>query len=114
MRASLDALIDREQRNGTRGDTDQEVKAWLDRIGEADKLRRGFQEQAAKGLITLEELQDHLSERDEIRETACVKPTLKGSCRRLEELEHDQEALMEPYADLMPEVLENLLSEERR
>jgi hypothetical protein len=36
-------LKDRE-RKGTRGDADREAKAWLDRLAEADKMRRGFQE----------------------------------------------------------------------
>ncbi len=38
---------------------------------------------------------------------------LEGSRRRLEVLEHDQEALMERYAGLVPEALENLIPEER-
>ena len=38
-----------------------------DRLAEADTMRRGFQEQAAKGLMTLEELEERLKEIDEIR-----------------------------------------------
>jgi hypothetical protein len=41
VRADLEALQDRE-RKGARGDVDREAKAWLDRLAEADKMRRGF------------------------------------------------------------------------
>jgi hypothetical protein len=77
-------------------------------------MRRGFQEQAAKGLMTLDELEDRLREVDETHETARAElASLEGSRRRLEELEHDQEALMERYAGAVPEALENLVPEER-
>ena len=50
-------------------------------------MRRGFQEQAAKGLMTLGELEERLKEIDEIRETAHAElATLEGSRQRLEEL----------------------------
>jgi DNA repair ATPase RecN len=95
LRAGLDAMMDRE-RKGMRGDAGQEAKVWLDRLAEADTMRRGFQEQAAKGLTTLEELEGRLKEIDEVRETARAElATLEGSRQRLEELEHDQQALID-------------------
>jgi len=79
-----------------RGDAGQEAKVWLDRLAEADTMRRGFQEQAAKELTTLEELEERLKKMDDIRETARADlATLEGSRQRLEELEHDQQALMD-------------------
>jgi hypothetical protein len=48
IRAGLDALIDQERKR-TRGDANREAKAWLDRLAQDDMMRRGFQEQAAKG-----------------------------------------------------------------
>src|SRR5215217_3599391 len=69
LRAGLDALLVQE-RKGTRGDPDREVKAWLDRLAQADMMRRGFQKQAAKRLMTLDELEERLREIEEIRETA--------------------------------------------
>jgi site-specific DNA recombinase len=113
VRAGLEALIDRE-RKGTRGDVDREAKALLDRLAEADKMRRGFQEQAAKALMTLDELENRLKEIDETRETARAElAVLEEGRQRLEELERDGEALMERYASTVPEALENLLPEER-
>jgi flagellar motility protein MotE (MotC chaperone) len=81
-----------------------------DRLAEADTMRRGFQEQAAKGLMTLEELEERLKEIDEIRETARAElATLEGSRQRLEELEHDQQTLMDRYAGAVPNALDNLI-----
>ena len=57
VRAGIEALMVQE-RKGTRGDADREAKAWLDRLAEADKMRRGLQEQAAKRLTTLDELEN--------------------------------------------------------
>jgi hypothetical protein len=81
VRAGLEALMDRE-RKGTRGDTDREAKAWLDRLAEADKMRRGFQEQAAKGLMTLKELENRLKEVEETRETARAELAILEEGRR--------------------------------
>src|SRR5829696_914008 len=105
VRAGLEALIARE-RKGTRGDADREAKAWLDRLAEADKQRRGFQEQAAMGLMTLDELENRLKEIDETRETARAElAILEEGRQRLEELERDGEALMERYAGAVPDAL---------
>ncbi len=113
VRAGLDALIEQE-RKGKRGDADREAKAWLDRLAEADKMRRGFQEQAAKGLMTLDELEERLKDIEETGETARAElAILEEGRRRLEELERDGEALMERYAGAVPEALENLTPEER-
>jgi hypothetical protein len=113
VRAGLESLTDRE-REGTRGDVDREAKAWLDRRAEADMMRRGFQEQAAKGLMTLDELENRLQDIEETREAARAELAIMEEGRqRLEELERDGEALMELYASTVPEALENLLPEER-
>ncbi len=72
-------------------------------------MRRGFQEQAAKRLMTLDELAARLEEIEQAREAARSElAILKESRQRLEELERDGEALMERYADAVPEALENL------
>ena len=60
-------------------------------------MRRSFQEQAVKGFMTLEELEERLKDIDEIRETARAElatleeATLEESRQRLEELEHNQQ-----------------------
>jgi hypothetical protein len=113
VHGGLEVLTDRE-REGTRRDADREAKAWLDRLAEADTMRRGFQEQAAKGLMTLDELENRLKEIEETHETTRAElAILEERRQRLEELEHDRDALMERYAGAVPEALENLLPEER-
>ena len=83
VHGGLEVLTDRE-REGTRRDADREAKAWLDRLAEADTMRRGFQEQAAKGLMTLDELENRLKEIEETRETARAElATLEERLRRL-------------------------------
>jgi hypothetical protein len=68
MRAELAALIDQE-RQGGRGDPDREAKASLDKLTEADRMSRAYQEQAAKSLMTLDELEERLREIEEIRKS---------------------------------------------
>jgi hypothetical protein len=63
-------MIDRERRSSLRGDPDLESKAWMDKLAEIDRMRSGYQEQAAKGLMTLDELSARLMELEGTRRTA--------------------------------------------
>jgi hypothetical protein len=95
-------------------DPSREVKVWLDKLAEADRMRRGYQEQTAKGLMTLDELHERLKRIEEIRKIAQEElAILEGRCQRLEELEHDRDALLERYAGMVPEALDSLGPEER-
>jgi site-specific DNA recombinase len=113
LRAGLDEMMERE-RKGSRGDPDREAKVWLERLAEAESMRAGYQELAAKGLMTIEELGARLEELERSRETATSE--LDGAQRRAERLsglEQDRDALMEFYAGAVPEELERLTPEER-
>jgi site-specific DNA recombinase len=66
LRAGLDEMIDRE-RSGSRDDPDREAKGWLERVAEADRMRAGYQELAAKGLMTIEEVAVRLEELETTR-----------------------------------------------
>jgi hypothetical protein len=113
VRMGLDALIERE-RKGVLGDPSREVKIWLDKLAEADRMRRGYQEQTTKGLMTLDELEEHLKRIEEVRKAAQEElVAIEGCCQRLEELEHDRDALLERYAGMVPEALDSLGPEER-
>jgi hypothetical protein len=48
LSADLDRTIDVE-RQGLREDPKQEAKVWLEKITEADRMRTGYQEMAARG-----------------------------------------------------------------
>lgn len=114
IRAGLEAMIERERRPG-RGRSDGEMRSWSERIAECERMRAGYQDLAAKGLMTLEELGQKLEELGNARATAEEGLNALGRRRaRLEELERDRDALMESYAGAVPGALDGLDPEERR
>jgi DNA repair exonuclease SbcCD ATPase subunit len=69
---------------------------------------------AAEGLINFDELRDKLAAVEERRETARRElAILEGRAERLRDLERDRDALLENYAEMMPEALDVLRPEER-
>jgi site-specific DNA recombinase len=114
LRVGLDTMVEQE-RSGLRGDPDREAKVWLERLAEADRMRAGYQELAAKGLMTIEELSARLEELEATRRTASDElEAIRRRAERLAGLEQDRDALMEFYAGAVPENLERLGPEERR
>jgi hypothetical protein len=113
IRAGLKALIAEEQA-GMLGEPQQQSKVWLKKLSEVDNKRSRFQDMAAEGLITFDELRFKLEEAEQTRERAQAE--LEALNRRLEnidELERDKDAVMEFYAGKVPEELDDLTSEER-
>ena len=55
LRAGLDEMIEAE-RAGMRGDPEAEILAWLGRLDALDSKRSRYQDMAAEGHITFEEL----------------------------------------------------------
>src|SRR5919107_6217553 len=114
LRVGLDEMIEQE-RAGMRGDPDQEAASWLDKLSEVDQERRGYLRFAAKGHMTDEELDEALAELEETRVTAEEElATIRGRKKILEKLEQDRDALLESYAQMAPEGLDNLTPQERR
>jgi flagellar motility protein MotE (MotC chaperone) len=114
LRTGLDEMIERECK-GTRGDPARAAKAWVEKLAEVDRERRGYLKLAAQGRMTDKELDEALAELGETRETAERElAAIEGRSERLEALERDRDALMEHYAGMVPEALESLSSEERR
>ena len=96
------------------GDPDREARVWLQKITEADRMRDNYQEMAARGLITFEELGQKLGKLEESRATAKRElAMLEGRRERIEQLKRDKEAIIESYAGAAPEALNALLPEER-
>jgi hypothetical protein len=84
------------------------------RVSTDEQARSGFQDMAAEGLITLDELRTKLAGLEETRKTAERElAVLKGRREQLEALERDTEAVLETYARMAPEALESLSPEER-
>ncbi len=112
LRDALDAMIE-EERRAVRGDPERDAKAWLDRIAVAERKRSGYQDMAAEGLITLDELRAKLAELQELRQTAERElRSIEGRRERLEQLQSDRDSLIGTYTGMAPEALESLSSEE--
>jgi site-specific DNA recombinase len=113
LRRGLETLIEEEER-ASRGDPDREAKLWHDKLIEAERMRSGYQDLAARGLLTYEELGEKLAVLEETRATARRElEALKGRRERLEDLKRDRDAVLEAYANVTAEALEELSPEER-
>jgi hypothetical protein len=92
-----------EERNTVHGGPEREVAVWLDSIATAERKRSGFQDMAAEGLITLDELRSKLAELNDLRKTAerelYIIEDRKGA---LQQLVRDREPLIEHYANMAP------------
>jgi site-specific DNA recombinase len=114
LRADLEKLMARERQSSLRGDPELEKKAWMDKLADTDRLRSGYQEQAAKGLMTLDELAARLRELEGTRRTAEQElAILKNRRQSIERLERDKDLLLDHYAAMAPEALGSLTPEER-
>jgi len=113
LRAGLDHMIEQEAR-GAHGDPATEAERWFEQLSEADRKRARYQEMAAQGLIEFSELRDRLTALEETRETAERElGALRHRTDRLAQLERDRDDLLEAYAGLVPEAIDELRSEER-
>jgi hypothetical protein len=113
LRSDLQRAIDHERRV-IRGEPQREAKVWPGKLAEVDRKRSGFQDMAAEGLISLNELRIKLVGLEETRKTAQRElDTLASRQERFEALERDKEAILESYARMAPEALDALTPEER-
>ena len=113
IRAGIEELIERE-REGVRDDPGGEMRLWEEKLVECSRLRSGYQDQQAAGLMTLEELGSKLAKLEETRRIAEAElAALDARERRTKELEADRDALLASYAELVPAALEDLSGEER-
>jgi site-specific DNA recombinase len=114
LRADLEDMMDRERESNRRGDPELEKKAWMDKLVETDRMRSGYQEQAAKGLMTIEELAARLKELEGTRIAAEQKLAILRDYReKIEQLERNKDLLLDHYAAMAPEALSCLTPEER-
>jgi len=114
LRAGLEELIEEEQR-AMRGNPDEEAEAWMKKLAEVDSKRSAYQDQQAERLITLDELRTKLAALEEMRTVALKElEALRTRREQLERLEHDADALLEHYAEMVPEALDELTPKERR
>jgi site-specific DNA recombinase len=113
LQADLERMIELEKQSA-RGDPEREAKAWLDKLSEVEAERRGYLRLAARGSIIDAELDEALAELEETRSTAEHElAVLQNRQEAIEALERDRDALLEHYAAIAPEALDNLTPEER-
>ena len=83
-------------------------------MAEVERKRSGFQDMAAEGLITLEELRAKLNALEETRKVAHTElDALASRSERVAAIERDAEAVIRDYAGLMSEALGALTPEDR-
>ena len=113
LREGFDEMMRRE-RAGNHGNPEAEAAVWLDQLADAERKRSSFQDMAAEGLITFDELRTKLAALEEAGQTARRElATIESRTERLQALKRDREALLKSYAEMMPEALGALEPEER-
>jgi len=91
------------------------ARIWQEKLSEIERKRANFQELAAEGLMTKEELRLKLDNLEQAREVAERELRLaRERSERLSALKRDAEDLLEIYEERCVEALEELLPEERR
>ncbi len=114
LRDDLERMIELK-RQSLRGDPDREAKAWLEKLSEVNRKRTAFQDMAAEGLITFDELRVKLAALEETREIAERElAVLKSQSESIDQMERDKDAVLEHYVTLAPDALDSLIPEERR
>jgi DNA repair exonuclease SbcCD ATPase subunit len=101
------------ERAASSGDPDREAKTWHAKLAETERKHDGYLDLAAEGIIGREELREKPSALEEVRGTAQRElEALRIRQERLEGLERDKDALLKSYAQMAPEALDSLTSEE--
>ncbi|CAN5734436.1 recombinase family protein [soil metagenome] len=114
LQDALERMVE-EERSVVRGDPDRDVRRCLEQLAAHERKRSGFQDMAAEGLITLDELRSKLAGLEELRRaTAHELEAARGREERLRHLEDDRESLLRHYENIAPEALDSLTSEERQ
>jgi hypothetical protein len=111
--AGLERMID-EEREALRSDPTREAREWVQKAAEADRKISRFQDMAAEGLISFEQLRVKLASQEAARKTAERElEALSRASKRIEQLERDRDTLMNGYAEAIPQRLESLGAEGR-
>jgi hypothetical protein len=114
LRADLERMIELE-RAAVRGDPEQDIKTWLDKLAEVDSQRSRAQDMAIQGLLDYDELRPKLASLEETRKAAEYElAALHDQREHVAQLERDKEAVLEHYAAIAPEALDSLTPEERK
>ena len=112
LRADLDAMVESERIMCA--DPEREAKAWAEKLTAADRKRSRYQDMAAEGLITFDELREKLVVLEETRKSAERElEALQGKQDRIAKLEQDRDALLDSLVEIGAEALDALSPDER-
>ncbi len=113
LKVGLEEMIRKEESLLSRNPHEQ-VKLWQERILDADKKRKRYQEMAAEGLIDFRELRERLAEVDEDKEVAgCQVESLLKKEQRLEGMRRNKDELLKDLAEATPLLIDELPSDKR-
>ena len=113
LRAGLRRMIE-EERKALCDDPERESKVWLDKIAQVDRQRVRAQDLAIEGLLNSDELREKLAHLQEQRRTAERElETLRAKTEHLGNLQLEADALLEQYAEMVPEGLDAFTPEDR-
>jgi site-specific DNA recombinase len=102
LQAGLQRLLGEERAQGY-GDSDGEARIWTDKLTAIERKRSGFQDMAAQGLITFDELGVKLAELEANRAGAQRElEAIYYRRERLERLEKDTDEVMRTYSGALP------------
>ena len=106
-------MIEKE-RSRAAGDPRREAGLWTSKLEQIERKRSGYQDLAAEGLITLDELRSKLGALE--KEHSVAKAELQAILQRKEKiatLERDAEFILDSYSSIVPGRMESLGPEER-
>jgi hypothetical protein len=90
------------------------TSAWAEKLTELGTKQAKFQDMAAEGLITFDELREKLAQLDETRKVAEQELiNLEYRKERISQLEQNKASLLKDFTDLMPDALDALTGEVR-
>ena len=113
LRADLDAMIELE-RIAMCKYSPREAKALSAKLAEADRKRSRYQDMAAEGLISFDELREKILALENVRETAEQElEALKNERKRILELEQNRDALLNTLMQIGSDALEALSTDEK-
>ena len=114
LRRGVERLLEREGRLLGPDAAEEEARTWAQRLEQVERKRSNFQDMAAEGLITFDELGIKLEGLEEIRrEAARHLEEIGRPIQRLEALRQGTQNLVDSYTQIVPEALEVLPSETR-
>ena len=114
LKAGLEKVMESEKQ-ALATEPEEQIARWAEHVERAKIKRSRYQDQEAEGLLTREELRSKLVELDETMRLAEAElEKLRRHEERIRAMEEAGEELIERYAKLIPEELEDLFPAERR